>query len=248
MTSLSSQLAFLITTLIVCTLWGRVLWFFADYFRGFNSLVFHAMTFTRRSHGELKALFLGAIYYLFGLLAAFLLWAAFAFGQPIGFALSPMHVPLIVLGIVGQISLSNLLVSLYCELIPGRAPAERLGELQSIPWIRGVMDLPPRLAPTAAALGGVVEEFFFRGVVLQVLVQQLRVPDFLAITVAGALFLLQQLLQVQTLFQAVLIGAGCIAISLVGGALVICTGSITPALLCHASFVVFYLDRQRSAR
>jgi hypothetical protein len=247
MANLGPQLAFLITVLIVCALWGRILWFFADHFRSFNSFVFFIMNFTRRGHREIKALLLGAIYYLFGLLAAFALWAAFAFGQQIGFGLSVADVPLIALGVVGQISLSNLLVSLYCELVPGTS-ARQFDELRSIPWIRGIMDLPPRLAPASAAFGGVVEELFFRGVVLQIMVQELRMPAFFAVAATGALFLFQQMLQVQTRFQAVLIGAGCIAISLVGGILIMCSASVVPALLCHASFVVFYLDPDKLTR
>jgi membrane protease YdiL (CAAX protease family) len=205
------------------------------------------MGFTRRGYHEVKALLLSAIYYLFGLLAAFALWAMFSFGHPIGIGLSLTHVPLIILGIIAQISISSLLVTLYWEVGPV-APADRFAELKNIPWIKGIMDLPPRLAPVAAGLGGVVEEFVFRGVALQIMIQELEMPVYPAIAVAGALFLFQQLLQVHTQFQAVLIGAGCIAISLVGGVLVAYTGSVMPALLCHASFVVFYLDTGKSTR
>jgi hypothetical protein len=247
MSSLALHLAFFVAVLIVCALWGRILWFFADQFATFNSCVFFIMNFTRREYHEVKAILLSAIYYLFGLLAASALWAMFGLGHPIGIGLSPTHVPLIALGIIGQISLSNLLVTLYWAVAP-IAPADGFVELKNIPWIRGIADLPPRLAPVAAGLGGVVEELFFRGIVLQIMIRELEMLPYPAIAVAGALFLFQQLLQVQTQFQAVLIGAGCIAISLVGGVLVVYTGSVMPALLCHASFVVFFLDTGNRAR
>lgn len=240
-------IAFVITVLIVSVLWGRILWFLGDHYQGFSSFVFFIMNFTRRGYREIKALLLGAIYYIFGLLAAFALWAGFAFGQPIGFGLSLTDIPLIALGIVGQISLSNLLVSVYGASVRP-APFNQFDELKNIPWIRGIMDLPPRLAPAAAALGGIVEELLFRGVVLQIMVQEFQASPLVAVGLAGTLFLLQQLLQVQTRFQAVLIGSGCTAISLVGGLLVTCSASVVPALLCHAAFVVFYLDTRKFGR
>jgi len=91
----------------------------------------------------------------------------------------------------------------------------------------------------AAALGGVVEETLYRGVLLQIMTVKLLVAPAVAITAVGALFTLQQLLQVKTFFQAVVIGCSCAAISLVGGSLVVITGSVVPAVLCHASFVFF---------
>jgi hypothetical protein len=63
----------------------------------------------------------------------------------------------------------------------------------------------------------------------------------IAIVVAGTLFVLQQLIQVQTPFQAMVIGSSCVAISLVGGLLVVFSGSILPALISHGSFVLFFM-------
>jgi CAAX prenyl protease-like protein len=247
MFNFSLFLAFLAAALVMCVLWGRALWFFSDQWRGFNSCVLFVMNYTSREYREVRAILLSLIYYLCGLVAAFVLWAMFAFGHPVGIGLSLAHVPLIALGIIGEISLSSLIVSLYFAVAPN-TPTDRLEQLRNIPWIRGVMDLPPRLAPVSAALGGVVEELLFRGVALPILIQELGMPPFPAIAVAGALFLFQQLLQVQTQFQMIMIGAGCVAISLVGGVLVVSSGSVVPALLCHASFVVFFLDTRQSAR
>ena len=61
------------------------------------------------------------------------------------------------------------------------------------------------------------------------------------------LFLLEQLVQLRTPFQAMIISGSCVAISLVGGLLVLQTGSVIPAALCHASFVIFFMSPERGA-
>jgi membrane protease YdiL (CAAX protease family) len=135
-------------------------------------------------------------------------------------------------------------VDVGCRLT-GQGRPEQFAEVQEIPWIKGLWAFPPRFVPAAAALGGVVEEVFFRGVLLRIMTDLLAVDPPAAVALAGALFCLEQLLQVRTRFQALLIGAGCAAISLVGGLLVVLTGSVVPAVLCHASFVVFHMARPR---
>jgi membrane protease YdiL (CAAX protease family) len=115
--------------------------------------------------------------------------------------------------------------------------------MNDVPWIKGVRQLPAGLAPLAAALGGMTEELFFRGVLQRILTGRLLVPALVAILIAGILFYFEQLLQVQTAFQAVVIGCSCVAISAIGGLLVVLTGSIWPALFAHASFVLFFMTQ-----
>jgi membrane protease YdiL (CAAX protease family) len=122
---------------------------------------------------------------------------------------------------------------------------ERFKELKEIPWMAGLRQLPDRIVPAAAALAGVVEELFFRGVVIFILIDRFGVRPVAAAVIAGILFCLEQLVQLQTSFQMLVIGCGCVAISAVGGLLVIVTGSVVPALFCHASFVLFFMPRSR---
>lgn len=107
--------------------------------------------------------------------------------------------------------------------------------------MKGLRDLPPKAVVVGAALGAMVEELFFRGVLVLILTQKLLVAPWLAVMIAGALFVLEQLVQLRTAFQAMVIGSSCVAISLVGGLLVVATGSVVPAVLCHVSFVVFFI-------
>jgi membrane protease YdiL (CAAX protease family) len=148
-------------------------------------------------------------------------------------------IALIVLGIAGEISLANLLVGLGRAAM--RSRPEQWAELREIPWMKGLRSLPTPVVPLAAAFGGAVEEVVFRGVLLRILTDRLAAPPLAAIAIAGGLFCVQQWIQVRTPFQAMVIGGGCIAISLVGGLLVALTGSMVPAVLCHASFVIFFM-------
>jgi len=241
MHSVRTLAVFLAGATAASLLWGRALWYLAERSAALRRVVFFLMGFTRRPMAQVKSMLLGAIYCGLGLLAAGLL--AVGFGLQVfqwNTPLRPSYLGLAILGAAGEISLTNLLVDLVCR-IPGVGGQQRLAEMNDIPWIKGVRELPAGLAPLAAALGGVTEELFFRGVVQRILTDRLLVPALVAILIAGILFYFEQLLQVQTAFQAVVIGCSCVAISLIGGLLVVLTGSIGPAVFAHASFVLFFM-------
>lgn len=222
--------------------WGRALWYFAERSQATRRWVFFAMGYTRRQFSEVRAFVLGAIYYTLGLLASGSL--ALAFRLPVSSLISfkASYIALSLLGIFGEISLANLLIDLSVRLT-GTAGPERFAEISEIPWIKGLHRLPPAVVPVAAACGGVVEEIFFRGAVLGIMSNRLSAAPMIAIAVAGILFVFQQLVQVRTAFQAMVIGSSCVAISLVGGLLVVFSGSVLPALIAHGSFVLFFTSQ-----
>jgi hypothetical protein len=234
---------FLAASLVVSVLWGRALWYFDERSDALRRWVFLAMSFTRRRPGEVRASLLSAIYYGLGLLASLAFAAAFGLDARTLLAVSPAHLAPAVLGVVAEVSLANLLVDLGRGLTGWTEPS-RFAEMRDVPWMRGLRELPAAAVPAVAALGGVVEEIFFRGVLLVTMTERLRTPPAVAVAVAGGLFCLEQLVQVRTAFQALVIGAGCAAISLGGGLLVVHTGSVVPAAVCHASFVVFFVARR----
>ena len=239
--------AFLVAAVVVSLVWGRSLWYCAERSQAFRRWVFFIMGFIGRPLEQVRSLLLSLIYCGLGLLAAVLF--AIAFGLPVSSLVIPLsaeHLATVVLGAVGEISLANLFVELSCR-VAGLGGPERLAEMNDIPWMKGVRQLPPGAAPVAAALGGVAEELFFRGVLLRVLTDRILLPAPVSVAIAGVLFYLEQLAQVQTAFQALVIGCGSVAISLVGGMLVVLTGSVVPALLSHASFVVFFMTQGREA-
>lgn len=238
---------FVTAAVAVSVLWGLALWYFAERSHAFRGWVFFAMEFTRRPEREVRAVLLSAIYYGIGLLAAL----AFAFAY--GLATRPLvsfnaaDLGLVALGVVGEISITNLVIHFLCRITDQGTP-ERFAEIQEIPWMKGLRELPAWTVPWAAALGGAAEELLFRGVLLRILAERFQVAPWAAVTVAGALFSLAQLLQVRTAFQAMVLGSSCAAISLGGGLLVLLTGSAVPAILCHAGFVVFFMARPEPAR
>lgn len=243
MTSGAAYITIVAAGFVVSLLWGRALWYFAECSDAFRGWLFFAMGYTRRSAGEVRSTLLGAIYYGLGLLAALLLVTAFDLPVTSLFSLSAAQLGLSVLGAAAEISLANLLIDLSCRM-SGQSGPERFAEVAEIPWIKGLRQLPPSIVPAAAAAGGMIEELFFRGVLLQLLISRLPAFPMVSLAVSGALFCWQQLLQVQTVFQAMVIGCSCVAISAVGGLLVVLTGSVVPALLSHASFVLFFMCRR----
>ena len=71
------------------------------------------------------------------------------------------------------------------------------------------------------------------------------------ILVCTALFVLQQVLQTDTLGQRVIFVVGSTSISVVGCLATLFTGSFSPTLLCHAAYAVVYLQlgtRMRKGR
>jgi len=226
---------------LISFVWGRALWYFDERSEAFRRWVLFAMGFSRCNLSEMRSLLLSAIYYGLGLLASILFAIAFGLKASSLISFSGSHVGMVVLGTVGEISLVNLFSSFCCR-ITGQGP-ERFVEIEEIPWIKGLRQLPARAVPLAAALAGMIEELFFRGVLLRILTEWRMMPALVAVAITGVLFCLQQLVQVRTAFQAMITGCGCVAISLVGGLLVVVTGSVVPALLSHASFVVFFMAK-----
>ncbi len=241
MTDVARIAPFLAATLIVTVLWGHALWYLDERSPALRRWVFAAMAWTRWRSGEARALILSVIYCGLGLSASLLL--SVAFGLPLAHfvTLPPAHFGPIVLGVVAEISLASLFGSLSSRL-NGQGRREQSAEIADIPWMKGLRQLPPIAVPIVAALAGAVEEVFFRGVVLLILTSKLRFPPSVALVLAGTLFLLEQLVQLRTPFQAMIVGGGCVAISLVGGLLVLQTDSVVPAALCHASFVIFFMS------
>lgn len=233
---------FVAGAILVSLAWGRALWYFSERSQAVRRWVFFAMGYTHRQFGEVRALILSVIYYILGLFGAILFAIVLHLHVSSLISFSASHVALALLGIVGEISLANLLIDLSVR-IAGMGGQERFAEMREIPWMKGLQHLPPAVMPVAAAFGGVVEEVFFRGVILRVMTDRLLVAPMLAIAIAGALFVFQQLVQVRTAFQALVIGCGCAAISLVGGTLVVLTGSIVPAMIAHGSFVLFFMSQ-----
>jgi len=240
MSDLSAYMLFLAFAGGVSYVWGRTLWYLDERSAAFRRVQFKAMGYSRRRPGEVRSLLLSGAYYGMGAAAIVLFLVLYGIpGSPVTSS-GTGKITATCLGVLGAISLTNLGVDLAVRWLRQDAPS-KFAALKEIPWIRGLEELSPGFRVAAGMLGGAVEELFFRGVLLLIAIDHFGRGPWEAIGVAGALFCFQQIVQLRTPFQVLVIGIGCAAISLVGGILVNVTGSVVPAVVCHASFVVFFV-------
>jgi membrane protease YdiL (CAAX protease family) len=245
MTNWVGVTGFLVAAAVASLAWGKILWYCNERSDTFRRFLFRVLSCTYDRPAAVQSLLLGVVYFTFGFFVAALLTVAFSVPAAAVFAWSGFSWPLVVIGAVGEISLAALLVEIGCR-IPTQAGPDRLAkEILEIPWVKGVEQLPGLTAPIFAAIGGSAEELFFRGIVLTAVIHRYHVDAAFAITITSVLFCVQQALQVRTRLQALLMVCSCLSISLVGGLLVVATGTVVPAILCHASFVLFFVSRVR---
>jgi membrane protease YdiL (CAAX protease family) len=235
----ATVILFIIYSTIFAIAWAYSLWFFAAKSLLLRKLVFYLMSFVRMTFPQTHSLVLSLIYFCAGIAGIFVfadmyglkIWGMLTFNI--------RFIPLIILGILAEVSLAGFSANLYLGGLSDKN-TDLWHEVQSIPWISGLMKLPDILMFPAIGIAASLEEFFFRGVLLLVMTKKLFFSPWVALSLATVFFLLEQLLLLKTHIQIAIISCGCLAISIVGGLLVLYTGSIFPALLCHISFVIFY--------
>ncbi|MGE5341232.1 MAG: type II CAAX prenyl endopeptidase Rce1 family protein [Candidatus Omnitrophota bacterium] len=230
---------FIVAAFLFTLLWGRILWYFDEKSKRINRLVFYLMTFTRLTFPEIKSLVLSLIYYVFGVTGMLIFSMAYRIDLLKLFTFKFHFFPLILLGIIAEITLSIFSTHIYLKSVQGKR-VNPFAEIHEAPWINGILKLPRALVPIAPVLGGLMEEIFFRGILLVILVTQLSISPMISILMVTGLFLVEQWIQLRTLAQRIMIGLGSFSISFIGGILVIYTGSIIPAAIAHMSFVIFY--------
>jgi len=229
--------------------WGRLLWFLDERAKWVHPFVFQCMNWSRYSFTEMKSMVLSICYYAIGLLAVLVFGFAYHIPFSLFFEWRWEWIPWIGLGIVAEVSLVQFLVYLYLTYL-GDKQWNLFQEMQEIPWIQGIQRLPKSWILIAPTIGGCVEEFVFRGVFVVAIANHPFLSPWFAILWAGILFAIEQVIQLRTEIQVGMMLCSCIAISLVGGILVLGTGSVWPAALAHSSFVIFYFQiwMQHSAR
>jgi membrane protease YdiL (CAAX protease family) len=223
--------------------WGKTLWYCNERSDAFRRGLFFVISLTHARSTAVQSLLLSATYYTFGFLAAGLFGTIFRVPVPSLFSWSRFSWPLLLLGVIGEISLAGLLVELGCRIPTHTGPEQLAEEISEIPWIKGIEQLPAVVVPVLAAMGGALEELFFRGVLLAAMIDRYHFNAPIAIAITTALFCVQQVLQVRTPTQALLMSWSCVSISVIGGLLVVLTGNVAVSMLCHASFALFWVGR-----
>ncbi len=240
-------IVFVVTAFLFCTFWGRGALYVYERDRLIARSVFRLMAVSRLTTTEAKSVLRGLSYAIVCLIGI----AGFALGYGLKCSsildLSVREVSITLLGVVGELSLASLFVQV-CAGVWGERELDAKREVRRIPWLKSVLQSPKALLAAAVATSGVLEEVFFRGVLLAILLTRVQLDPMVAVLVVGVLFLYQQVIQLRTWRQVTIISAGCVAISLVGGLLVLATKSVVPAALAHASFALYYVVGIDSAR
>jgi membrane protease YdiL (CAAX protease family) len=155
-------------------------------------------------------------------------------------SLEQRYVALIPLAFIAQNSLTGLMMQL---LIVAKPTMNVFWELTTIRWVRYTMIMPGFMRVISPLGAAVLEEVFFRGAVFLILINNFpQTGAYFPILVCTALFVVQQVLQTDTLGQALILLIGSTSISVVGCIVTLYTGSFLPTLLCHTAYAFFYLQ------
>jgi hypothetical protein len=181
-----------------------------------------------------------AVYLLLGLAATAVVgWAGDApVLSALRWRLDGPQAALTVLAVTGASALTAFAMSMLYSLAPG---IDVPGAVGSVRWIQEVLVLPGRWRWVAPMTSAAVEEVFFRGTVLTGLIAA-GFGSWAAVVVAGALFTIGQVILTENRVQAMVLGSSSVVLSVVGGLLVVVTGSVLPAIVVHAASAGFYTN------
>jgi membrane protease YdiL (CAAX protease family) len=228
-------IAFFVITLFLSGYWAKIL--FSKRTRLGNFLTLYLVTILRLTEREAYALLMSFTYYAYGIAVSLILLFWFQIDIAPMFAIDREIAVMILLGAMAQLSTIRLFTSLYAVT---HLNVNIVREIREVSWIDGISRCPSWFTPFSPLGGAFVEEFFFRGALLAVFVQKMSIPPYLSLLIITICFLFEQLSFLETSVQKTVIGIASVIISVLGGVLVFYTGSLLPAMVAHASFVMFY--------
>ncbi len=233
---------FLLVATLASIVWGRTNRI--GYSRFITSIVRFLMAYSKMNADVMRMYVVWCIYLLVGLVAAVALLLTYSVKLLPYLNMDPAYFAIIPLTFIAQNSLTGLLIAL---LLVTRPTLNLFSELTRIPWVSYTMLLPASMRVISPMAAAVVEEVFFRGAVFLVLIN--RFPEtgaYFAILACTALFVVQQVLQTDTLGQGLILLVGSASLSIVGCVAMLYTGSFVPALICHPAYAFLYLKLGRS--
>jgi hypothetical protein len=235
---------FLILVTAASVFWGRVNRL--GYSRVVTSLGRFIMKYSKIHAELLQSYLVWSMYLLTGLVAALALLTAYQVNLLHFIPLATRYVPVIPLAFIAQNSLTGLMMQLW---LVSRPASNVFADLTSIPWVSYTLMMPRVMRMLSPLSAAIIEEVFFRGAVFLILIHEFpQTGAYLAIVICTASFVLQQVLQTDTVGQAAIFVIGSTSISVVGCITILYTGSFLPTLLCHAAYSVVYLQLGRTMR
>lgn len=233
----SDLILFLIIVTFASIFWGRINRI--GYSKFITSVVQFSMKYSQMNPELIRSYLVWSIYMLAGLVAPVALLLSYRVNFLRYLTLDSGYFMLIPLAFIGQNSLTGLMMQL---LIVARPTLNVFMELTSIPWVSYTLAMPGIMRVISPLGAAILEELFFRGAVFLVLIN--RFPEtgvYLPIVVCTLLFVVQQVLQTDTLGQGLILLIGSTSISIVGCIVTLYTGSFLPTLLCHTAYAFIYL-------
>lgn len=228
---------FLAAVTLFSIIWGRVILFNSDK-DYINKLTFFIMRFSRAQKIHIHSLILGMCYFGTFIVGSIIFSVLYRVNVFKYFLIKPEFIPFIFIGIFAEISVSNMVMFVVSSLIN---KVDWVGEIKEIPWIDAISRMPEKYGPFVPLLGAFFEEFFYRGVLFLILINVYPQIGLVAsIAIPSVLFALQQMLNSQSIPQAITMAIGSISVSIIGCLLFLHTNSFLPALIAHESFVIFY--------
>jgi hypothetical protein len=238
MNSRFDLILFLIIVTVASIFWGRINRI--GYSKFITSIVHFIMKYSKMNAELIRSYLVWSIYIFVGLVAAVALLLVYQVNLLRFLTLDPRYLTLIPLAFIAQNSLTGLMMQL---LIVAKPTMNVFLELTTIPWVRYTLIMPGIMRVISPLVAAIFEEVFFRGAVFLVLINNFpQTGVYLPILVCTVLFVVQQMLQTDTLGQGLILLIGSTSISIVGCIVTLYTGSFLPTLLCHAAYAFFYLQ------
>lgn len=235
---------FLIIVTAASIFWGRVNRI--GYSKFTTSIVYFIMKYSKMNAELIRSYLVWSIYMFVGLVAAFALLLTYQVNLLRFFALDPRYFTLIPLAFIVQNSLTGLMMQL---LITAKPRIDVFLELSSILWVRYTLMMPGIMRAISPLGAAIFEEVFFRGTVFLILINKFpQTGAYLPILVCTVLFVVQQVLQTDTLGQGLILLIGSTSVSIIGCITILSTGSFLPTLLCHAAYAFLYFRLGTSSR
>lgn len=231
-------LLFLLLAIMFTMFWGKAMTLYKNS-KLINSFVRFLMRYLRSQFNPIKFYTLAILYGMVGLLGTITLSVLFDFNIFGYFWLQPRYIVYILIGFVGQVSMSSMILLIIGSIRP---TINWFNVMQSITWVNLMYNMPKMLLPLYPILGAFFEELFYRGTVY--MIHRTYFPEMgliWPIVLTTALFTFQQILNTNTVLQGIVISSGAVVISVIGSLLIEYTGSFLPALMSHLLFVIFYL-------
>ena len=226
----------IVTAVSMC--WGRVNRI--GYSNVVTEMVRVVMNYSRMNAELIRCYIVWVIYLALGAATSILLLTIFKINFLRYLTLGPASLPLIPLAFIAQNSLTGLLMQTVIAVKPG---ADIFSELANVIWVRYTLTMPGVMRMVSPLCAAMVEELFFRGTVFLILINHLPETGVLfAIVACTALFIVQQVLQTDTVGQGLIFIIGSTSISIVGYMITLYTQSFLSTLLCHAAYAVLYLQ------